>query len=65
MKHPVKRVSSEDCEYEYRGIRFERTGISRRYWGHYAVLHGLGKTVLGACTRKDLLRQIDAHLDKI
>lgn len=64
MTHKVSKISDSESEYEYRGIRFERTDVARGYWGHYATLSSLGKVKERAGTRRDLLAKIDFHLDR-
>ena len=64
MSHKVSKVSDADDEYEYRGIRFEMTGVCKGYWGHYSTVSNLGKVRERAGSRRDLLAQIDAYLDR-
>ena len=64
MSHKVSKVSDADDEYVYRGIRFEKTSVGKGYWGHYSTVSNLGKVRERAGTRKDLLAQIDAYLDR-
>lgn len=64
MTHKVTKISDADAEYEYRGIRFERTDVSKGYWGHYKTVFNLGRVKERAGTRRDLLAKIDCHFDQ-